>query len=155
MNQNANDPTNQPQNDVCAAWIGDLLKQKSSDGCDMKLVLRNCGRACAMRTGHIAAMKQFRALASGCESRADYVKFLQEHLQGCAVEEVDDGIVVRLNKTQCGCPMYPRVADPALCDCTAGNNQATWSEFFGSPVDVDVVESFLRGGKDCVLKINI
>ena len=155
MNQNENNKTNQSQNDDCAVWIGDLLKQSTCGGCDMKDVLRNCGRACAIRKGHVAAMKALNAAATSCESRADYVKFLQDHLPGCAVEEAPDGIIVRLNKTQCGCPMYPRVADPALCDCTAGSNQATWSEFFGRPVVVDIAESFLRGGKDCVLKIYV
>ena len=142
-------------NDVCAEWINDLLKEISRSGNDeLKSILRGCGRACAVRRGFLSGMTALRKAASDCKTREDYVGFLQSHLPGCKVEE-DDGIVIHLNKTQCGCPMHPRVHNPALCECTAGNNQATWSEFFGHDVRVEVIESFLRGGNDCVLKIFI
>ena len=141
--------------DPCAEWIGDLLAGAAKCGCDTKALLRNCGRACAVRKGHVAAMSGLKALAASCRTRADYATFLKGHLPGCTVEEAEDGILVHLNKAHCGCPMFPRVSDPALCDCTAGSNQATWSEFFGRSVPVDVVESHLRGGRDCILKIRI
>lgn len=40
-----------------------------------------------------------------------------------------------------------------MCECTRGHEKAMWSIFFGKPVDVEIVESFLRGGNDCVIKI--
>ena len=153
MNHDAKHMTS--ESDVCAVWIEDMLQEASRNGCDTKCLLRNCGRACAIRKGHVAGMSKLKALAADCQTRRDYANFLQNHLPGCMVDEAADGIVIHLNKTRCGCPMCPRVTNPALCDCTAGSNQATWGEFFGHPVDVEVVESHLRGGKDCVLKIRI
>ena len=34
-----------------------------------------------------------------------------------------------------------------------GHEVAVWSAFFGKTVDIEIVESHLRGGKDCVIKI--
>ncbi len=33
-----------------------------------------------------------------------------------------------------------------LCECTRGHEKAVWSAFFGRPVEIDIVESVLRGG---------
>ncbi len=62
---------------------------------------------------------------------------------------------MRLGKQECSCPLAPDIKRNAdmLCECTRGSDKATWSVFFGKPVDVEIVESFLRGGKDCVIKI--
>lgn len=40
-----------------------------------------------------------------------------------------------------------------LCECTRGHEKAVWSAFFGNPVEVEIVESYSRGGNDCVIKI--
>ena len=62
---------------------------------------------------------------------------------------------MHLGKGKCGCPMYPQVQSPALCNCTNGSNKAIWSEFFGKPVESEVVESHFRGDKDCVIKLYV
>ncbi len=45
------------------------------------------------------------------------------------------------------------VKNPMLCNCILGHEKAMWSIVFGKQVDAKIVESFLRGGKDCVIKI--
>ena len=141
----------------CVEWIIDLLEcAKDSNSNDVKCLLEKCGEKCALRKNHVRGMKQLKQLAVSCKTRADYVEFLNNHIPAPAkfVEE-KDGIVLHLGKKQCDCPMYPEVSNPELCNCTNGSNIATWSEFFGKPVKIDIIESHLRGGKDCVLKIYI
>ena len=73
------------------------------------------------------------------------------------VEEVSDGLVMWLGKKSCTCPMASEIHanKEMLCNCTCGHEKAVWSAFFGRPVDVEIVESFLRGGTDCVIKIKL
>lgn len=72
-----------------------------------------------------------------------------------AEEEAEDGIVMHLGKTECSCPMTMDLSQNTdmLCECTKDHEKAVWSAFFGRPVEVEIVESFLRRGDDCVIKI--
>lgn len=71
--------------------------------------------------------------------------------------EAEDGIVIHLGKEKCSCPIAAAISKNAdmLCECTRGHEKTIWSTFFDKPVEVEIVESFLRGGKDCVIKIII
>ena len=82
------------------------------------------------------------------------MQFLKEHISP-AVSEDEDGIRIPLGKEKCTCPLAQDIQNPMLCCCTQGSNKATWSEFFGKDVRVEMIETFMRGGKDCVIKIYI
>lgn len=111
------------------------------------------GLACGERHGHTAGILRLRETTEGCETLADYVRFLEKHMVG--IERAEDGFVLHLGKTACTCPMAPEVAGPALCHCTCGREKAMWSAFFGRPVKTEIVESILRGGSDCVVRVRI
>ena len=108
------------------------------------------------RQNAFEGMEVLRKQASGCKTRSDYAAFLRQ-VMPVQIEEVDDGIVMRLGKKSCTCPMASEIHanKEMLCHCTCGHEKAAWSVFFGKPVDVEIVESFQRGGKDCVIKIRI
>ena len=99
-------------------------------------------------------LNRLRAAASHCKTRADYVEFLNNAIP-VHIEEAEDGILMHLGKTECSCPMAKELTKNVdiLCECTRGHEIAVWSEFFGKPVDIEIVESHLRGGKDCIIKI--
>ena len=99
-------------------------------------------------------MEKLRQAAAYCKSYSDYVAFLNEMLP-IHIEEVEDGIVMRLNKTKCSCPIAKELRKNAdmLCECTRGHEIVTWSAFFGKSVEIEIVESILRGGNNCVIKI--
>ena len=100
----------------------------------------------------ILGMKKMKEAASWCKTRSDYARFLKETISD-KVSEDPDGIRIPLGKDKCSCPMAEFVNNPMLCYCTRGNNKETWSILFGSDVKVEMVETFMRGGKDCVIKI--
>lgn len=148
------------QRDMCkmncfTEWIEDLL-EAVKDGSNPEAVklLEDCGKCCAIRKKAINSQEKLREKASACCTRSDFVAFLNEQLP-VSFTEAEDGIIMRLGKDQCSCPMSSQLTKntDALCHCTVGSNKAMWSAFFGKPVQVEIVETILRGGKDCVFKI--
>ena len=142
---------------IYSQWINDCLSElEKRPAEEAASLLSGCGRACAERRGAIEGNKQLRELAAGCRTRSDYVAFLNTHLPAqVRFTECEDGILFSVGNERCSCPMAEEVKNPILCSCTCGFNKAAWSEFFGRDVEVEVVESHLRGGKDCVFKIKI
>lgn len=116
--------------------------------------LEQCGRDCANVKGALNGVRKLQELAMNCRTISDYAAFFRDTLHINALEE-PDGIVLRLGKVQCSCPHTPLYGNSMQCYCTRGHEVAVWSEFFDHPVDVEILESHLRGGKDCVIKIII
>ena len=136
-----------------SVWIKDLLEAAEKDPTPEAVrLIESCGAACAVRKGHVPNMAKLRDAASWCGTRSDYVRFLKDAISD-AVREEEDGIVIPLGKQGCTCPLAGEVRSPMLCCCTQGSNKATWSEFFGRDVRVEMVETFMRGGSDCVIKV--
>ena len=135
-------------------WIEDLLGAAKESG-DVSL-LAKCGRGCAARKGFIQGMEQLHraAVEAGCQTGADYAAFLKKTVPINA-QEMESAIELHLGKTECSCPMGKELTQnqDMLCECTRGHEIAEWSAYFGKPVEIEIVESFLRGGKDCVIKI--
>ena len=129
-------------------WIEAALENAGGDGIR---ILRKCGEACAERSGHIASVSKLKQGASGCRDDGERAEFLRGI--GLDAEAVDGAVVLRFHKTGCTCPMHPGVRSPMLCECTAGHEAALWSEAFGIRVEAEVLESFLRGGSDCVVRL--
>ena len=136
-------------------WIKDFLEAAEQNPTEETIhLIECCGRSCALRKGHVDSMSKLKAAASWCKTRSDYTLFLKEHISE-AVTEDDDGIRIPLGKKKCTCPLAEDIQSSMLCCCTQGSNRATWSEFFGRDVKVEMVETFMRGGNDCVIKLYI
>ena len=134
-------------------WINSLLHDIEKSPTAEKLALiEHCGRSCAEQSGHLEGILALRKAAAHCRTRADYVAFLREHFPFDA-DEAEDGILIRYRKTACSCRLAPDVASPLLCLCTQGHEKAMWSVFFGKEINTEIVESFQRGGNDCVMKL--
>ena len=141
--------------DYSTLWIKDLLDSADKDPSPENIdLIERCGRACSARKGHAEGMKKLKEAASWCKTRSDYVKFLKEHISDKITEE-PDGIRIPLGKPKCTCPLAVDIQSPMLCCCTQGSNKETWSVLFGPDVRVEMVETFMRGGNDCVIKIYI
>ncbi len=138
-----------------AVWIEDMLGAIKEDSNQNAIkLIEMCGKGCATRRGAIEHMAKLRDTASHCKTRSEFVEFLSEEFPMTFIES-KDGIIIHYNKDKCTCPMAPEISKnaDALCNCTVGHEKAFWSEFFGKPIDVEIVETILRGGNDCVLKI--
>lgn len=142
-----------------AEWIDDMLgAAKEVQNPTAIHMIECCGKGCAARKNADTAMAQLKSAASNCKTLADYVSFLSGVMPASVtVTETEDGIIFRLGKSSCTCPLATEISQNAdmLCECTRGHEKTVWSAFFGKPIEVEIVESFLRGGKDCVTKIKI
>lgn len=137
-------------------WINDLLEAAREDICpEVIRVIEGCGKGCALEGGHIDGMQPFKEDASACKTHEDYLAFFTSKFPFFNAEDTGDGIIIRFHKEKCTCPMAPEVKNPMLCHCTLGHEKAMWGELFGRNIDAEIVESFQRGGKDCVIKIHL
>ena len=138
-----------------ALWIDSLLESaKENPQQNVTELLTSCGKACGMRKGWIAGMSQMRQAASGCKTRKEFVDFLNAAIPS-RFEETEEGIIQHLGNTKCNCPMAEKIQHPMLCNCTLGNSTAMWSEFFGCPVKVEIVETIFRSGHECTFRIHV
>ena len=134
-------------------WIKDILDAARDNPTPETInLIEQCGKGCSRRKGHAENMLKLKDAASWCRTRSDYVQFLKEHVSEKITEE-EDGIRIPLGKEKCSCPMAEFVDNPMLCCCTQGSNRETWGIFFGKDVRVEMTETFMRGGNDCVIKI--
>ena len=78
MNHDARQMTS--EDDAWAVWIEHMLQEASVNGCDTKCLLRNCGRACANRKGHVASVSKLKALAADCKTRSSHLSPASSHL---------------------------------------------------------------------------
>lgn len=139
----------------CAEWIEDMLGAvKESKDPTAVCMIECCGKACAARRNAEAVILQLKVGASECKTRVDYVAFLNKNMP-ITVTETEDGILIHFKKKECSCPIAADISQytDMLCECTKGYEKAIWSIFFGKPVEVEIIESLLRGGNDCVIKI--
>lgn len=139
-----------------AVWIEDLLGEVKNNPTEENIkLIESCGRACAYHKDRVKGMEILHEQIEE-DNRSYYTRFLKEKLN-LNVEEVEDGIVLYLGNTECPCELTHDIENnlEALCYCTVGQNKLLWSTLFGKPVDIEIVESILRGGNDCVLKIVI
>jgi len=134
-------------------WINSLLEESEKNPVEEKVsLIESCGRSCAEQNGHLDNASELAKMAKECKTRSDYVAFMRKTFP-MEVEEVSDGIIIHYGKQKCTCPMSPEVKNPMLCNCTLGHEKAMWSIVFGKQVDAEIMESFQRGGNDCVIKI--
>ena len=133
-------------------WINYLLEQVSQNPTKENIqLIECCGKGCAIRQHHIDGINDLKEAAKDCQTIKDYVKFFKS-INFDAREE-DNSIIIKLGKTECTCPMAPEVDNPALCNCTLGHEKYIWGEFFNQTIEVELTESILRGGNDCIIKI--
>lgn len=70
----------------------------------------------------------------------------------------DHGFTITYNKGRgCDCALVREgyITSAVLCNCTKGFHETVWSEVFDCPVEVELIETFLRGGDCCSQKITL
>ena len=136
-------------------WINRLLKYMEEEPIpEYILTLESCGRGCAEHNGHIEGVLSLKEAASSCRSHSEIVTFMRNTFPFDVTDD-EDGIIIRFHKEKCTCPMAPEVKNPMLCHCTLGHEKAMWRELFDRKIDAEIIESFQRGGNDCVIKLYI
>lgn len=117
-------------------------------------LINECSNTCIKTNNALDGIIKLKELAKECSTKSDYIKFFKNILN-LDVEETEKGIILHLNKTECTCPIASKlnIDKSKLCNCTKEHEKYLWSKFFGKEIDVKIIESFWRGGNDCVIEI--
>jgi predicted hydrocarbon binding protein len=112
-------------------------------------VLEAMGRDCARDS--TALTNKFRGNPKG---------FLEEIKKRWVREtEYDEaaGVIHVIDRSKsCTCPFVkPGLTPPEFCECTLGWQKEAYSAVLGKPVEVELVESILRGGSHCEFRIRV
>ena len=109
---------------------------------------------CIKISNALDGILKLKELSKDCKTKFDYINFFKNTLK-LNVEETEKGIIMHLNKTECTCSMASKlnIDKSRLCDCTKEHEKYLWSKFFGKEIDIKIIESFWRGGNDCVIEI--
>jgi hypothetical protein len=109
------------------------------------------GRECARQTssttwdkykGNIAGFLAFIKGPDGWAEQADY--------------NPETGTIRVVDRYGCTCPLVKRgLTSGSHCDCTLGWQRETYSRILGKPVEAELEESILRGGKKCIFRMKI
>ncbi len=86
--------------------------------------------------------------------------FLEEIKKRWAKEteyDKDAGTIRVVDRSDhCTCAFVDEKLTPsAFCDCTLGWQKETYAMILGEPVDAELEESVLRGGKRCVFRVQV
>lgn len=119
-------------------------------------IMESCGRLCH-DTGHPPAPK------ATPETAARFMEGISKYLGKDGVQQAGDETVVYFKYTRnpvglkvadgyCLCPILedaPKDISPTYCHCSVGYVKAIFEQGVGKPVEVQLTDSVLRGGKSC------
>lgn len=125
------------------------ILNQNLDGPARKKIFESLGRECA---------QDYRGLTD--KYKGDLKGFLGEvqkrWVTNADYDEKAGTLRIVDKASTCTCPLVkPGLTPPEFCNCTLGWQKETYSAILGKPVDAEVEESILRGGKRCVFRIRI
>jgi predicted hydrocarbon binding protein len=125
-----------------------ILSENLDEG-TRKRVFEGLGRECA---------RMFMDLTG--KFKGDPRGFLEEiqkrWAKSAEYDEAAGRIRVVDKSDRCTCAFVDeQLTPPAFCDCTLGWQKETYAMILGQPVDAELEESVLRGGKRCVFRIQL
>jgi len=112
-------------------------------------ILRSLGGSCAE---HYKDM--FLKYKNNLRGFLDYAR--KEWAEEASFDEKTGVVRVVDRSPKCVCPLVKQGATPGeFCQCTIGWQTAAYSTITGKPVEVELVDSILRGGRRCSFRIRI
>jgi predicted hydrocarbon binding protein len=114
-----------------------------------KKILESMGRECARQFK--SQTGQFRGNPRG------FVEQVQKWwVEKAEYDEAAGTLRITDKQRHCTCPFVnEQLTAPGFCDCTLGWQKETYTMIFGKPVEVELEESILRGGKRCIFRIRV
>lgn len=128
------------------------LVQTMSETLDEKTmcsIFEAMGRKCAREFNNVIAPYKGRPEA--------FLESIQKQWVESARFDKEAGTIRIVDKSAtCTCPFVDKKMTPsAFCNCTIGWQKQAYETVFEKKVDVKIEESILKGGKQCIFKIDI
>lgn len=133
-----------------AAYIHQLLNTACDLCIDMTAPMRRCGGQC-LSASAVKTAKKLRAKAG---DTAEFLRLLNEADIGGRHLRLEPGLIIAVY-TQCYCniPKAAKQLNPRYCECSAGWYQRLFTEAFGKPVRVRILETIVGGASQCTFEI--
>ena len=133
-------------------WIKNLMENMDAhlDERTKVELMESCGRACA-RSGPVHVARECRGNLDRWLATLREWHGGEEHVQ-------QDGDVVRVVCTDCLCPVakdIPEGLSCTYCYCSLGWMKETFGAVVGKPVDVELLQSIVRGAETCEFAITL
>ena len=105
------------------------------------------GRQCALEFGHV--IDPFRGKPEA------FIEEIQRQWVEKADLDLEAGTLRIIDKARhCTCPFVDeKLMSMHFCHCSIGWQKQAYETIFGQPVDVEIEESILRGGKHCIFRV--
>jgi hypothetical protein len=153
--------------DKARHWITSMVRQmdRCLDGETKLNLLQTCGRSCYINALGVADKEN--------RGKSDLDQFLQViEKRGFKVERMKDRAIIHyswggkqnpwglsMKEGFCMCPIFEsdtKAVSPSFCHCSTGYVMEGFERYSGRKIHkIEVVESILRGGKDCKFRIEI
>ena len=129
-----------------SGWTTDLIQAMDAELDDKAIasILTSCGRACAERNS-APLITTYSGDLDGFLAKMHELwleSFEHDREQGTIT-------VVGREMEECPCPVHPAVGAGSYCECSNGHMEHLFSEIIGTPVQVELDESLIRGAKRC------
>ncbi len=123
------------------------ILNETLDKSTRKKVFERLGRACAQDYREV--VQQYKNNLPG------FLEYARQRWVAVAEYDATAGTLRVVDKSKtCSCPLVNESLTPStFCDCTLGWQKETYSAILGRPVDAELEESLLRGGKRCVYRM--
>ena len=133
-----------------AAYIHQLLNTACDLCIDMTAPMRRCGGQC-LSSSAVKTAKKLRAKAG---DTAEFLRLLNEANLGGGQLRIESGRIIAVY-TRCFCniPKAAKQLNPRYCECSAGWYQRLFTEAFGRPVSVRILETIVGGASQCTFEI--
>jgi len=137
--------------DACQVRFAKLvgILNQNLDPAARKKIFESLGRECARQYREMTAkytndLKGYLAMA-----QTQWVEKAEFDEKAGTLRIIDKG-------PGCSCPLVKTgMTPPEFCDCTLGWQKEAYSAMLGRPVEAELEESILRGGRRCIFRIRI
>ena len=120
-------------------------------------ILEKYGRKCGRSHDLAGQAKKIRDQAADKNNLDLLFSLYKEKAYNNSPRLYKKGAVIHLEYHQCGCSLVKagKINNPFFCHCTRGYTKEKFEALFDKPVQVDLLESILRGDKICKQAITI
>lgn len=138
------------------SWVNTLMGELEAHQNDelVKHIFLSCGADCAKKCGMDRVAVKTKEEIKDTEQFDEILKIIDKNFSG-TFQPIEGGFTIEYGPWECDCEMVRQgyVKSSMLCNCTAGFHTNIWSEIFGRPVKVEIMEAVLRGGNICKLRV--
>lgn len=134
-----------------ALYINDLLNYAETNTIPIQNTMRKCGGNC-LGTEAIELAKSIYAKSSTID---EFLAGMNDIGIGGGNLHIEKNKVIGIYKNcYCDIPYETKKLNPLYCQCSAGWFQRLFSEVFGRPVSVNLVNTITYGANECTFEID-